>query len=252
LLIFYITASISTIIPSKQDIKMKSAIHISKSLALAAILVTVSVTPASAASSSDVTQVINAGVLSVDIMDASRITVASPTIAMSAKTFSFDCQNAGSSSTGSLGTNAQRLYVMNPSASTPNGWSVSLAPTAGATASWANTGATKRFDFNDAGGSGCTDGADVDAFSGQMTLNPTAGTLTTDCVSCTVTGVTKGSSTAYSEGSTNSITLLTASAGATNPWRGYLTGVGVSQTIPGEQLPDSTYALNMTMTVVAL
>lgn len=229
--------------------KSKISYQLLAGLVVSACLLTSS---ASAAPASDVTQVINAGTLSVDILDASRIGVGSPTIAMGAKSFSFDCQNAGSSSTGTLGTGTQRLYVMNPSASTPNGWSVSLAPTAGATATWSNTGATKRFDFNDASGTGCTDGADTDTYSGQMTVNPSAGTVTTDCATCTATGVTRGSSASYSEGSVNSVTLLTASAGASNPWRGYLTGVGISQSIPAEQLPDSSYSLNMTMTVVAL
>jgi len=147
-----------------------------------------------------------------------------------------------------------RLYAINPSAATPNGWNVTMAPTGGATALWQNPGATKKFDFNDPTGSnaGCSDGADTDTFAGQITVNPAAATLTTDCQSCTATGVTKGSSAAFSQGATDSVTLLSASSAANNPWRGYLTGVGLSQTIPAEQAADSSYSINMTLTITAL
>lgn len=207
---------------------------------------------AGAAPSTDLTQVITAGTLSVDILDASRVAVAAPTAAMTAKTFSFDCQFGGSASTGTFGTNTQRIYASNPSAATPNGWNVTMAATAGPTGIWANTGTTKTYDFNDAGGTGCTDGADADALSGQMTVNPTAGTLTTDYSGSSVVGITKGSSTSFVEGTTNSVTLLAASNTAPNPWRGYLTGTTISQSIPAEQGVDATYKINMTMTITAL
>jgi len=171
---------------------------------------------------------------------------------MSAKTFSFNCYSGGTASTGTLGTNAQRLYAINPGASVPNGWDVTVAATGGATATWANTGNTKKFDFNDAGGSGCTDGADTDSYAGQMNIDPSSGTLTTDCGSCTSTGITKGSSTAFVEGTTNSITLITAANTVSNPYRGYLTGIPVTQTIPAEQGVDSTYTINLTLTITAL
>lgn len=215
-------------------------------------LVLIQAVPALAAPASDLTQNITAGTLAVDILDASRVAVASPSISLSAKSFSFNCQSGGSASTGTLGSNAQRLYAINPGASTPNGWNITIAATGGATSTWSNTGATKKFDFNDAGTGGCTDGADTDSYAGQLTLDPSVSTLTADCTSCTTTGVTKGSSAAFVEGTANSITLLTASNTASNPFRGYLTGVGVSQTIPAEQQPDSSYSLNLTMTITAL
>lgn len=215
-------------------------------------LLVVQAVPVFASSASDLTQTITAGTLTVDILDASRVAVGSPSIAMSSKSFSFTCQSGGSASTGTLGSNTQRLYAINPGASTPNGWNITVAATGGATSTWSNTGATKKFDFNDSGTSGCSDGADTDSLAGQLTIDPSVSTLTTDCASCNTTGVTKGSSGGFVEGSTNSITLLTASNTASNPFRGYLTGVGVSQTIPAEQQPDSTYSLNLTMTITAL
>ena len=203
---------------------------------------------ASAASNSDFTQIITAGTLAVDILDASRAAVASPSIALTSRTFSFNCQT----STGTLGSNTQRLYAMNPNASTPNGWNITIAATGGATTTWNNTGNTKHFDFNDASGSGCTDGADTDSYGGQLSLDPSSSTLTADCTSCANTGITKGSSNAFVEGTTNNITLLAASNTASNPYRGYLTGIPVSQTIPAEQQTDTTYALNLTLTITAL
>jgi hypothetical protein len=207
-----------------------------------------------AAPSSDLTQVISTGTLSIDILDASRNPVSSPTASLGAKNFSFDCQFGGNASAGALGSNSQRLYAVNPAAATPNGWNVTLAATGGATATWSNTGATKKFDYNDPTGTnpGCSDGVDADSVAGQLSVNPAAATLTTDCSTCTTTGITKGSQAAFSQGATDSVTLLTASAGADNPWRGYLTGLGLNQTIPAEQPADSTYSLNMTITIAAL
>ena len=201
-----------------------------------------------AASSSDFTQSIAAGVLTTDIQDATHTPVASPTVALAAKNFSFNCQT----STGTFGTASQRIYATNPGAAVPNGWNLTIAATSGATATWANTGATKFFDFNDTTAAGCTDGADTDTYAGQMTIDPSVATLTADCTTCATTGITKGSSTGFVEGTTNSITLLNAANTASNPFRGYLTGVGMSQTIPAEQGVDSTYKINLTLTITAL
>ena len=84
-----------------------------------------------------------------------------------------------------------------------------------------------------------------------LTLDPSVSTLTTDCVSCTSANVTKGSSTAYEQGVTDSVTLLSAAAGSDDVWRGYLTGIAASQTIPAET-PVDTYTLNLTLTATAL
>lgn len=193
-------------------------------------------TVASAASSPSLTQTINAGTLLTDVLDASRNPVASPSVAMTATNFAFNCQTV----TGTLGSNAQRLYVTNPSITT-NGWTLALAATGGATAKWQNTGNTSDYAYNDGTGSGCT--------NGQLTVDPSAGSITADCVStlCTGATVTKGSSTAMT-GSTP-VTLMVGAA-ATNVYRGYITGVSLSQKIPAEQPADS-YSLNMTLTVTA-
>lgn len=195
-----------------------------------------------AANNSTFNQTINAGVLATDVLDASHVTVASPAVAMSAKSFSFDCQSGANASTGSFGSSSQRIYVTNPGGAN-SGWTLTAAATGGVTSTWANGGATQTFDFNSAAGSGCT--------NGQMSINPSAGTLTADCLTCTTTNVSKGSNASFVQGSTDSITLLNAAAASDDAWRGYLTGATVSQVIPAEQ-PADAYTLNMTLTSTAL
>lgn len=204
-----------------------------------------------AASNSTFNQTVNSGTLSADIMDASRVTVASPSVSMAAKNFSFNCQAGGSASTGTFGSNSERIYVSNGDAA-DNGWTLTIAATSGATARWQNTGATQFMDFNDPTGStaGCTDGGDADSTAGQLTLDPAAGTLTTDCGSCATTNVSKGASAGFNQGTTDSITILNAAAGSDDIWRGYMTGVGASQTVPAET-PADAYTVDLTLTVTA-
>jgi hypothetical protein len=192
-------------------------------------------------------QTINPGTLVTDILDGSRASVANPAISMIAKTFSFSCQSGGDASTGTLGSSAERLYVSNPDGA-DNGWTLTVAATSGSTATWSSTA----YDFNDPTGStaGCSDGADADTKAGQLTINPSAGTLATDCQSCSATNVTKGSSAAFSQGTVDSITLLNAAASSDDIWRGYLTGATLSQTVPAETAAG-TYTLGLTLTATA-
>lgn len=197
-----------------------------------------------AASTSNFTQTINAGTLSTDIVDASYASVSSPSVAMNAVTFSFACQTA----TGTFGTATQNIYVSNPDAA-DGGWTLTLAASA-TTDVWDSAGTD--FDFNDANGSGCTDGADTDSVGGQMTVDPSGATLATgQCASCVATNITKGSSTAYVEGTTDSVTLLTAAAASSDIGDWKLTGASISQKVPAEQPAASDYDINMTLTVTA-
>lgn len=204
-----------------------------------------------AASTADFSQVVGVGTLTTDIRDASRVSVSSPAVTMSAVTFSFNCQAGATASTGTFGSNSQRIYVDNPD-SADNGWTLTLAATDGSTAGWSNSGDTQTFDYNDASGStaGCSDSGDTDSVAGQMTINPSAATLTTDYSGSSTTGISLGSSAAYAEGSVDSITLVTAGSTSADVWRGYVTGIGVSQTLPAEQAAD-TYTLNLTLTVAS-
>lgn len=198
-----------------------------------------------AASTSTFNQTINAGNLAIDIVDGSYVTVGSPAITMGAVTFSFACQQA----TGTFGTATEQIYVTNPDAADA-GWTASLAASA-TTDVWDSAGTD--YDFNDPTGSGCTDGGgDVDALGGQMTVDASGGTLAVgQCSACTTTNVTKGSSNAYSEGVTDSITLLTGAAGSDDIGDWTLQSVSISQWIPAEQPAAADYSIVMSLSVAA-
>jgi hypothetical protein len=199
-----------------------------------------------AASTSEFQVTINSGTLSVDIADStdSFSTVASPSVTFSASDFSFSC----TSTSGTLGTAAEAIYVQNPDAA-DSGWTVSIAAS-DPTDVWDSAGTD--FDFNDPTTSGCADSGDTDSVAGELTVDASGGTLTAgDCASCTTGSITLGSSNAFEEGVTDSITLLTGAAGSDDVGDWYLTGVDLSQTIPAEQPAASDYTLSMTLSVVA-
>ncbi len=197
-----------------------------------------------ASATSNFSLTVNAGTISVDIVDASYVTVGSPTVALGAVTAGFGCQAA----TGTFGTASQVIYVKNPDAA-DNGWTVSLAGSA-TTAVWDSAGTD--IDFNDASSSGCGDGADADAFKWQLTVNPAAGTLAAgQCSSCGTSNITKGSSSAFVEGVTDSITVLTGASGSDDFGDWKLTGVAISQTVPAEQGAASDYDIDMTLSILA-
>jgi len=199
-----------------------------------------------ASGTSSFSQTINAGTLATDIRSDATTSVSSPAVAMSSKTFSFSCLSGGSASTGTFGTATERIYVDNPDGA-DNGWTLTLAPSA-TTALWTQGGNT--FDFNDAGGSGCTDGGDTDTKGGQMTVDPSVGSITTDYSGSDTTGISLGSSTAYVEGTTNSVTLVTAGSTSADVWRGYFKDISLSQTIPAEQAA-AAYSLSFVLTATA-
>lgn len=210
---------------------------------LSFILAFGSVTQAIAATTSNFTQTITAGTLTADIVDDSYVTVGSPSVTMTSTAFSFSCQTA----TGTFGSNTQRLYVSNPDGA-DNGWTLSVAASA-TTDVWDSAGTD--FDFNDPTSSGCTDGADADSLGGQMTVDPSTGTITQGSSANGTTGVSLGSSDAFEEGTTDSVTLM-SSDGTIDIGDWYLTGVGISQTIPAEQPAASDYNIDMVISVAAI
>lgn len=185
------------------------------------------------------------GSLGIDIVDAMAASVASPSFSYSSLIAPISC----TSSSSTIGTNAQRIRIKNTT-STP-GWSVTVAATSGSGSLW--SAGTPKYDFNDGAGSpaGCSAGLDSDTYGGQMTIDASGGTVTPRSVSaCTNTGISKGSSAAFSEGALNAITLLNGSASANTGCFWELTNVSTSQNIPGGQTPGS-YSINMTLTVAA-
>jgi len=182
-------------------------------------------------------------ILSVDIVDNAEASVTSPSVIMPESSYSFACRN----SLGTLGTNTQRLRITNTT-NNPS-WSLSIAATGGAATSW--QGNLNELDYNDPSGSptGCSDGADNDSSTGQMSLQPSSATLTPQA-GCTNSNISLASNSAFDQASVNSITLATASSGAQTDCYWDMTNIGVNQTIPAEQ-PTDTYTLNLTMTLTA-
>jgi hypothetical protein len=85
-----------------------------------------------------------------------------------------------------------------------------------------------------------------------MTVDASGGTLDTgDCSSCTTTNISLGSSDAFEEGSTDSITILTGAAGSDDIGDWTLTDVSISQQIPPEQAAASDYNIDMVLTIAS-
>lgn len=180
------------------------------------------------------------GALTVDIVNSSGTTVASPSMAMTSATFSFNYQTA----TGTFGVATEKIRVQNTTANAQ--WNLTIAADLGATSFWDGT---SDYDFNDPTAN-AEDGGDDDSLGGQMTINASGATITPEA-GCANTGLTLGSSTALSEGVTNSANLITAGATAETDCYWDLTGVSISQTIPAEQPADS-YTISMTLTATAV
>lgn len=202
-----------------------------------------------ASSTSNFQLTINPGTLSIDIVNGSYVAVASPSVVFGAVNASFGCQTPGAS--GTFGTATQQIYIANPDAA-DNGWTASLAASA-PTNLWSSaTG----LDFNDPSGTpaGCADGGgDTDTRGGQMTVNPSGATLANgQCTGCNTSNVTLGSSAAFDEGTTDSITVASAAAAANDIADYTVQGVAVTQTIPGSQPAANDYDINMVLSIVAL
>lgn len=169
------------------------------------------------------------GVLDVAIVDGSGDVVSSPSINFSPLAFSMSEQ----ASNGTLGSASERLRVTNPTSTST--WSLSIAATGGSSAKW--TGPTKDYDFNNS-----------DSSKGQLTVSPGAGTIA-GVMGTSTSGVSLGSAASFESGATDSVTLMSASGSAASPGQWDLTGVGLSQTVPGGQAAEN-YSISMTVTAV--
>lgn len=190
-----------------------------------------------AASNTTLSQTISAGTLSVDIVDANGTTVGSPSVTFGGMSFSF----SSATTTGTFGTSSEKVRLANPTGTAT--WSVTLAATSGATATWSD-GGTNTMDFNDPAYS--EDAADTDTKGGRLAVDPSGGTIA-GVSGCSTSNVSLGSSSAFNEGVTNSVTLFSASASAATFCRWDLTGVGLTQSVPASQ-PGAVYTLGLTLT----
>lgn len=186
------------------------------------------------------------GVLSIDVVDDSFDSIASPTVAFADGAYSLSCETT----TGTYGSSTQQILISNLNGA-DDGWVASISAT-NPTSLWESTSSSEEFDFNDPTTSGCADGADADSVAGQLTINPSAGSVATGtCSSCGLTGVSLGSSAAFSEGVTNSITVVSATSGSDDAGDWTIQGISLSQTIPASQPAYTDYAIDMTLSIVA-
>jgi len=87
-------------------------------------------------------------------------------------------------------------------------------------------------------------------WGGQLTIDPSVGNIVAQG-GCSSTGITLGSSSAFSETVTDAITLASADGTADTGCDFDILNLDVSQSVPAEQASDS-YDIDMTLTLVAI
>jgi hypothetical protein len=185
-------------------------------------------------------------VLSASMVDASGSPLPSASFALSTNTVSDTCQG----SLGLLGTADQKLRVLN--STTNPAWTLSIAATDGPTALWRNLGNTEQFDFNETSGdpAGCADGPDSDNKAGYFAFAPSSFGQITAKPGCNNTGITLGGTQQFAEGTTDSLTIATASGATQTGCYWDIGNILMGQFSPAYQPADSYY-INMTITIVA-
>ncbi len=183
------------------------------------------------------------GSLSMDIVDSGGATVSSPSLNMNASALGFNCQTVN----GVLGSANQKIRVSNDSASPA--WTLSVAAAGGAADKW--TTGSVYYDYNDSSGSpaGCSDGGDADNLAGQLSIDPSASTISPEA-GCSSANLSLGANASFVQGSTDAITLLSANSSAQSGCYFELTNIGLAQTIPAEQTLGN-YNMNLVLTVTA-
>lgn len=183
------------------------------------------------------------GVLSVDIVDGTGTTVASPSYSFGATSYLFTCDQFNTD----IGNSSQRIEISNFTGNAL--WTVSIAATSGNTTVWSD--GTDTYDFNDPTGvpPGCTDGGDIDTVAGLLSLDPSVATNTPRS-GCTTTGVSLGSADDFDEGTTDAITIANSSTSAELSCSWQITGISADQQIPADQAVGN-YSINLTITAIA-
>jgi hypothetical protein len=218
---------------------------------LTATIATTTYVIAATTDTTNLTQTISAGTLSVGFVNSGLAEVADPVITFGGEIVPIACLTGDDRPTGELGQSTQMIYVLNPGATT-GAWQVNLAATDGTTALWENGDTSATYDFNDPTTSGCTDGdpSDADSVGGQMEVN--TGSATVDygaCQGCTTNLVTAGAGGSFEEGVTDSIGIFGGAAGSDDVGDWLIFGIDLFNTLPTQQAAD-TYTLDMTIEVV--
>lgn len=190
-------------------------------------------------------EVIITGDYGVGIVDAAGVEVISPLVTFATSTVS---TSQCSLQTATLGTSSQKIRINNDLLT--NGWNVSMAATGGPTTLW--TSGSNTYDFNDPSGGtpGCSDGGDADLLAGQLEIDPTAETITPKA-GCTTTGISAGADMKFSQGATDSITLVSATGSSDRFCYWDITNIDLNQRIPSAT-PAGAYTIDMTVTMTAL
>ena len=167
--------------------------------------------------------------LNVDIVDSSGNSVSYPLVEMSPASYSFAVQTVS----GTLGTQAEKIQLTNL---TPHSlWSVSIAPSLGASALWKDSSYNQSFDFN------------ASPELGRLSIDPSSGIMSRADGGNT-SGVALGVPSFFNEGITESITLFSSSSAS--PFHVYyLENVALEQSIP-ELQEKGDYKLELTLTVL--
>ncbi|MFA7628366.1 MAG: hypothetical protein WCY37_03085 [Candidatus Dojkabacteria bacterium] len=186
------------------------------------------VSPATAVAISGTTTVTAAGFLSIDIVDGSDVSVASPSVQFTNAIFNW----VTTQTTATLGVTAEQIKVSNFTATSE--WTLSIAATDGAIDVWDSGTATYPYNGTQS--------------EGRLLVDPSTLTITPGGT-CSSTGISTQSSAYFVSGSVDSINLLIAGATAETSCDWYITGIDLTQDIPAQQAIGS-YSIGMTLTVI--
>ena len=175
------------------------------------------------------------GTLSVSILDSSDDELDDPPVTFGESDLSSNTQIIE----GTLGSSSQKISITNGTGA--SSWNLNIAAE-NTTSMW--TDGTNSFDFNDT----VADGDDADSVGGTLTIDPSTLSVTARS-GCDVDGLTKGSSGTFVEGSTDSVTLLSADSTADIDCIWDITGISLTQEVPASQLAGD-YVLTMVLSMV--
>lgn len=190
--------------------------------ALVALVAAVSVLMPSAvfaATSTNLSQVINSGQQTMDIVDGSGVSVTNPAVSFTDLPFSFSCQT----NTATLGTASEKIAIKNQR-------KAQVSITMAGSGTWVS--GTDTYSYNDGTSSGCATGQ-LSVSGGSFTKTAGANTPTNTLPGGSFSGATP-------------VTMF-ATSGTKHAWDGELTGYTLTQKVPAEQAAG-TYTLGMTLT----
>jgi len=171
--------------------------------------------------------------LSGDMVNGSGVSIASPSVTFPPFAAGFSCQT----STGTLASATQKIRITS-SLDSPL-WTLAIAATSGPTARWTRAEGSETYDFNDASGSGCT--------NGQLSTSTASGVITPQ-TNCTTSNISIWANSSFVQGSQDALTIAKATNGSPVDCYWDITGINLVQKVPANQI-NGNYTINLTMTV---